>query len=115
LSDEEIERMLLDSIAHADEDVRRRLLAENRVEAERLLHATRHALRDDGDLLTGEERSAIEGRVDALERAARGEDYQALLEAIGALDAAGADFARRRMDRAVKRALSGHRAEEFGT
>jgi molecular chaperone HscA len=114
LSDEEIERMLLDSIAHADEDVRRRLLAENRVEAERLLMATHQALRDDGDLLAADERSTIEARINALQRAARGEDHQGLLDAIGALDTAGGDFARRRMDRAIKRALSGHRAEEFG-
>jgi molecular chaperone HscA len=114
LTDEEIERMLLDSIANADEDVRRRLLAENRVEAERLLLATGQAVRDDGDLLTAEERSAIEGAVEGLRSAAKGEDHEALHTAMGALDAAGADFARRRMDRAIQRALGGHRAEEFG-
>ncbi len=114
LSDEEIERMLLDSIANADEDVRLRLLAENRVEAERLLLATHQALRDDGDLLSAEESAAIEARIGELQSAARGEDHQALHDAMAALDAAGGDFARRRMDRAIKRALSGQRAEDFG-
>jgi len=114
LTDEEIERMLLESIDHADEDVRRRLLAENRVEAERLLVATHQALRDDGDLLNEGERTAIEGRIDELQRAARGEDHQVLINAMGALDAAGGDFAKRRMDRAIQRALGGHRAEDFG-
>jgi molecular chaperone HscA len=106
--------MLLDSIANADEDVRLRLLAENRVEAERLLMATHQALRDDGDLLSAEERAAIEARTAELQTAAHGEDHQALHDAMGALDAAGGDFARRRMDRAIKRALSGQRAEDFG-
>ena len=43
LTDEEVERMLLDSFAHAEEDVGRRLLTEQRVEAERILMATRAA------------------------------------------------------------------------
>jgi molecular chaperone HscA len=114
LSDEEIERMLLDSIANADEDVRRRLLAENRVEAERLLLATSQALRDDGDLLAQDERKAIDAAVERLREAIPGEDHEVLHAAMAELDGAGGDFARRRMDRAINRALGGHRAEEFG-
>jgi molecular chaperone HscA len=106
--------MLLDSIANADEDVRRRLLAENRVEAERLLLATGQALRDDGDLLVHEERHAIEVAIHRLHRAIEGDDHEELHAAMGALDAAGGDFARRRMDRAIQRVLGGHRAEDFG-
>jgi molecular chaperone HscA len=113
LSEEEIERMLLDSIAHADEDVRRRLLAEGRVEAQRLLHATQQAVRDDGDLLAPGERQAIDTATVRLRRAADGDDHELLQGAMADLDAAGADFARRRMDRAIQRALGGHRAEEF--
>jgi molecular chaperone HscA len=113
LSEEEIERMLLDSIAHADEDVRRRLLAEGRVEAQRLLLAAQQALRDDDDLLAPGERQAIDAAADRLRHAAEGEDHELVQGAMADLDAAGADFARRRMDRAIQRALGGHRAEEF--
>ena len=41
LTDEEIEQMLLDSFEHAEEDIQRRLLREQRVEAERILHDAR--------------------------------------------------------------------------
>jgi molecular chaperone HscA len=113
LTEEEIERMLLDSIANADEDVRRRLLAEGRVEAQRLLLATQQALRDDGDLLASEERRAIDAAVERLKHASEGEDHELVRVTMDELDGAGADFARRRMDRAIQRALGGHRAEEF--
>src|SRR5262249_22229304 len=55
LPEEEIERMLRESYEHADEDVRARLLIEQRVEADRILGATRAALAADGDLLEGGE------------------------------------------------------------
>src|SRR5256712_13889680 len=75
LSDEEIERMLLESYEHAEEDVRTRLLAEQRVEADRILAATRAALAPDGHLLEAgaagrPERGGIQAAIAALERAA---------------------------------------------
>ena len=113
LSDEEVERMLLDSLDHADEDVRRRLLAEAKVEAERVAFAARGALRDDADLLEPSERGRIEGALEALAVALRGDDEGPLQLAVAALDASTQGLAQRRMDRAIKRALAGHRVEEF--
>ena len=51
LTDEEVERMLLDSFAHAEDDVKARLLAEQRVEADRIVAAARAAMRDAPELL----------------------------------------------------------------
>ncbi len=113
LSDEEVERMLLDSLDHADEDVRRRLLAEAKVEAERVAFAARGALRDDADLLEPSERGRIEGALEALAVALRGDDEGPLQLAVAALDASTQGLAQRRMDRAIQRALAGHRVEEF--
>ena len=56
LTDDEVERMLLDSFAHAEEDVGRRQLTEQRVEADRILMATRAALAASPELLTEEDR-----------------------------------------------------------
>ena len=51
LTDEEIEQMLLDSIDHAEEDIQQRLLAEQQVEAERMLVDAEKQLAQNGDLL----------------------------------------------------------------
>src|SRR5437588_10851645 len=60
LGDTDIERMLRDSYTHAKEDVHVRALAQNRVEGERMLEATRSALAADGALLAAEERRTID-------------------------------------------------------
>src|SRR5438309_6936304 len=60
LADADIERMLRDSFEHAREDVHARALPEQRVEARRLLEATRSALQADGHLLSAEAPSGIE-------------------------------------------------------
>ncbi len=113
LTDEEVEKMLLDSIEHADEDVRLRLLAESKVEAERMAAAADQALEEDGDLLSPVERGRVEAAVAALRAAATGQDAAAIQAATGKLDEASQELARRRMDRAIQRALAGHKVEEF--
>jgi len=114
LTDNEIETMLRDSLEHAEEDVAARNLREQQVEADRVLEALEAALASDGDtLLSGEERAAIEEAMDSLRRAREGSDHHAIKAAIEATDRATADFAARRMDANVRKALAGHRVEEF--
>jgi molecular chaperone HscA len=113
LTDEEVERMLLDSLENADQDVQRRMLAEARVEAERLFSSTEKAVAEDPDLLGAEAKAAIEACLLALRAALQGEDLRLLQQRASELDLATQDFAQRRMDRAVQRALGGHRVEEF--
>jgi molecular chaperone HscA len=109
LADADIERMLRDSFEHAKEDVHARALAENRVEAERLLEATRAALDSDSALLSSEERSAIEMQMQSLRRALSGTDRRAIKQSTDALNRATDDFAARRMDASIKRALAGRK------
>jgi molecular chaperone HscA len=109
LEDADIERMLRDSFQHAKEDVHARALAEHRVEGRRLLEATRAALQADRNLLTGEEASAIEKAMTSLEKILEGKDHRAIKRAVDALNRATGDFAARRMDEGVRRALTGRR------
>jgi molecular chaperone HscA len=107
LTDEEIERMLLDSFEHAEDDVARRLLVTERVEAERILTATRQALAADAALLAPGEEAAIEAALAALEAARVGPDPEAIRAAIKALDESAREFAGRRMNRSVAAAMAG--------
>jgi molecular chaperone HscA len=113
LTDEEIERMLLASIEHAEQDVQTRLLIDNRVEAQRILKAAEKQLEANGDLLSSEERQQIEAQVAALRSAAQGADHNAIHSEIEKLDRVSADFAKRVMDRGIERALKGHSVAEF--
>jgi len=113
LTDEEIERMLLSSIEHAEEDVQARLLIDNRVEAQRILKATEKQLQQNGDLLLPEERTQIEAQMAALMLATQGTDHHAIHAEIEKLDHASAEFAQRVMNRGIERALKGHSVGEF--
>jgi len=114
LTDEEVERMLLDSLEHAEDDVQRRQLADTRIEARRVLHAAETALRDDADLLSAEERSRLEVAATAVHTAVAEGTLDRLRATLADLEAASEELAKRRMDRALTRALSGRRAEEVG-
>ena len=107
LSEEEMVRMLRESMEHGQADMEARLLAEARVEAERVLLALRSALRLDGDLLSQAERNAIDKSVASVEKAVAAPDREAINEAVKLLDAATQDFAERRMDRGIRAALTG--------
>ena len=109
LADADIERMLRDSYEHARDDMHARALHEARVEAERLLEAVRSALAADAALLAAAEREMIERQVAALAAVASGNDHRAIRQASEALNRATEEFAGRRMDAGVKRALAGRK------
>jgi molecular chaperone HscA len=109
LADADIERMLRDSYEHAREDMRARALNEHRVDAQRLIDATRAGLREDGELLSAPELSAIEERSRALEEVLDSQDPRAIKIATDELSSATEDFAARRMNASVRRALQGRR------
>jgi len=109
LADADIERMLRDSYEHAKDDMHARVLHEARVEAERLLEAVRSALAADAALLAAAEREMIERQVAALAAVASGNDPRAIRQASEALNRATEEFAGRRMDAGVKRALAGRK------
>jgi molecular chaperone HscA len=109
LQDADIERMLRDSFEHAKEDVHARALAEARVDGQRLLQATRSALQADRALLSPAEDQAIEKAMSVLERLLAGGDHRAIKQATDALSKATDEFAARRMDEGIRRALAGKR------
>jgi molecular chaperone HscA len=107
LTDEQVERMLLDSFAHAEDDVKTRLLAEQRVEAARILGALSGAMVDTPDVLTKDDLRVITTAKEALERSMAGNDANAIRAAVEALDRASKGFAERRMNRAFDVGLRG--------
>jgi molecular chaperone HscA len=113
LTDEEVERMLMDSFEHAEEDLARRNLQVERVEAERILSATRAAMAKDPELLDDATRQATETAMTHLEEVARGTDHVAIRAAVEALDRASKPFAELRMNRAVSAAVRGKRVGDM--
>ncbi len=112
LSDEEVEKMLIDSFEYAEEDLARRNLMIERVEADRILAATRQAFATDVELLDDDVRTAGEIAIATLEAATKGTDYLAIRHAIEGLDLSTKPFAQRRMNRAIAAQFQGVALED---
>ena len=112
LADEQITSMLKDGFAHAADDIEARRLREARVEAQRMVLATRAALRADGDLLGADERAAIDVLVCDAEARTLADDAQAIEAGTQALARGTEAFAAARMNRGIRAALSGRKLEE---
>jgi molecular chaperone HscA len=112
LSDDDISRMLTESFSSAEGDMRERSLRESRVEAERLVLATDAALLADGDLLSFEERQAIDALLTAARNLREGDDHHRIDAAVEALAQGTEEFAALRMNRGIHRALAGKRVED---
>lgn len=113
LSDEEVTRMLKDSLQNAGDDLAVRALREQQVEGKRLLEAVRAAVESDGNaLLAGDERQAIEQSMTQLQHLLAGDDRLAIEDQIKQLTRVTDAFAARRMDAAVKAALTGRSLNE---
>jgi molecular chaperone HscA len=112
LADEQIAQMLKDGFAHAEDDMAARALREARVEAERMVLATRAALQADGDLLTAAERDAIEALIADAQHHAASADAGAIDAAVKALATGTEAFAALRMNQGIRQALAGRRLEE---
>jgi molecular chaperone HscA len=113
LADADIERMLRDSFDHARGDMHARALAEYRVDGQRLLEATRSALLQDEKLLNAAESESIRSTMLSLEKLLAGTDPRAIKQAVDALNRATEDFAQRRMDAGIRRALAGRKIGSF--
>jgi molecular chaperone HscA len=113
LTDDEIAGMLKDSFSHAGDDAFRRALREAQVEAQRLIEATQSALQDAGELLSTLERAHIDAAVTRLQAVMIGDDRRAIDAAMQALGSATNEFAARRMNQSVSRALSGRSVDQL--
>lgn len=113
LSDNEIATMIRDSMTYAQDDKDARALAEQQVEADRVLEGLIAALAQDGDtLLSKEERSALEAVMMELVQLRQGTDVRAIENGIKKTDKASQDFASRRMDKSIRQALAGQSIDE---
>ncbi|WP_318368752.1 Fe-S protein assembly chaperone HscA [Enterobacter sp.] len=112
LTDGEIATMIQDSMSFAAQDVKARMLAEQKVEAARVLESLQSALDADAALLSAAERQAIDDAVAHLRAVAEGDDTDAIEQAIKNTDKQTQEFAARRMDQSVRNALKGHSVDE---
>ncbi|MEQ8506742.1 MAG: Fe-S protein assembly chaperone HscA [Rhodospirillales bacterium] len=107
LSEDEMSKMLYDSMKHAKDDMTQRILAESRVDAGRALGAVKAAMDVDGDLLSDDERETITRLIAETEAAVAGDDRDAINEQIEKLEEGTRSFAEKRMDRGIRAALRG--------
>ncbi len=115
LSDDEIAGMLQASIEHAQDDMDARRLVEERVEAQRVIEALHAALAGDGDeLLSADERAGVEQALQDLTRlAAESQDPREVEAAIVQLEKDCEFYVERRMNSGIRKAMAGHRVDEF--
>jgi molecular chaperone DnaK len=85
LTDSDIDRMVKEAEAHAEEDKKRRELVEVRNQAEALVHSTDKMLKDFGDKVAAADKSAVEAAVAELKTAAEGEDVEAIKQKVDAV------------------------------
>jgi molecular chaperone HscA len=112
LADDQIAQMLKDGFAYAEQDMAARSLREARVEAERMVLATRSALAADAELLTEPERHQIDALIDATLGTAETGDAHAIEAAVKALADGTEAFAAARMNKGIRQALAGRRVED---
>lgn len=112
LTDGEIANMIKDSMSYAEQDIQARMLAEQKVEAARVLESLESALAADAALLSAAERQVIDAAAEQVCTAAAGEDADAIKEAIKNIDTQTQEFAARRMDQSVRAALKGQSVDE---
>ncbi|WP_318491789.1 Fe-S protein assembly chaperone HscA [Photobacterium leiognathi] len=113
LSEDEIATMLRDSMTYAQDDKDARALAEQQVEADRVLEGLITALAADGDtLLSSDERAELEAVMMELVQLRQGTDTRAIEAGIKKTDKASQEFASRRMDQSIRRALAGQSIDE---
>ena len=112
LADDDVARMLEESFTTAEVDMRARALREAQVDAQRLAEASQAALGVDGELLDEAERANIEALIVKLAAVTGGDSVDAIETATKELAAATDEFAARRMNKSIRRALAGRRLDE---
>lgn len=114
LSDDEVTNMLKDSMTYAKDDMLARALAEQRVEADRVIEGLIAAMQADGDaLLNEQEKQVLVEAIEALIKLRNGDDADAIEQGIKDTDKASQEFASRRMDKSIREALAGQSVDNI--
>ncbi|NBX10734.1 MAG: hypothetical protein EBR19_00750 [Chitinophagaceae bacterium] len=111
LSDQEVERLLLESITHAKDDIQKRALVEARTEGEQLLHTTEKFIAKNNSLLTPAEMLDTAAAMQSLQLALTMDDKDLIRERMEALNDISRPYAERAMDQAVSGALKGQKID----
>ncbi len=112
LADDDVARMLEESFTTAEVDIRARALREAQVDAQRLVEASQAAIGVDSELLDETERANIDALIVKLATVTGGDSVDAIEAATKELAAATDEFAARRMNKSIRRALAGRRLDE---
>jgi molecular chaperone HscA len=107
LDDAEVEKMLMDSITHAKEDIQQRSLIETKTEAEQMILFTTNFIRKNSRFLEETEINATESQIQKLQEVMNGDDKQLIQEEMERLNTLSRPYAERVMDEAVAAALKG--------
>jgi molecular chaperone HscA len=111
LTDQEVERLLMESITYAKDDIKKRALVEARTEGEQLLQTTEKFVTRNASLLSAEELSATAAAMQALQLAVTMEDKDLIHQRMEVLNEISRPYAERVMDQAVSTALRGQKIE----
>jgi len=111
LSDDTVEKMLLDSIEHAKSDVEQRMLIEARSEGEQLLYTAERFIEKHAEHLTESEISETKVHIEALRTALATQEKDTILKKADELNEFTRPFAERVMDAAISTAMKGKKIE----
>ncbi len=114
LSDEEIERMVKDAEAHAEEDRKFRELVDARNQADALIHAAEKSLADLGDEVEEDERKSVEEAIASLKQAVEGDDREAIDAGVATLTERSGKLAERAYRKAQAEEGQGQAASDGG-
>lgn len=113
LQEQDMLRMLQESVTFAEQDIQARMLLEQRVDADRVLLSLGDALMAEGEqFLSSDERAVIDAAMNHLQQAKMSTDPDVIKQAISALDQATTEFAARRMNASIRSALQGQQINE---
>jgi len=115
LSDGEIETMIRDAMQHAQQDINIRNLHEQLVEAQRVIDALEQAIKADGSkFLSDSELGQLQSGIQRLRDSMHQTDHIKIKQAIATLNQQSTEFAARRMNASIQKAMAGHKVDEFG-